>query len=263
MLNETFSVIFKHCTCILGTSNDALNNLTRCRVCWGEIGPGKHQVCGKAKRYENLMDDLSPMTRQVLASEILKEQFQNDGQESATLKCRHGPRLEVRSKNVKDETAVFTTEKMDKFRSQIHMSKRNALKTARFFKEVFNGEMETGMQEYVYDANTCLSDFFTVERCEFLAFDYEFNDGKPVSSKKTLQPVFRDIVYCTDVEGLIFFLKVTRVLDDDCIVKIGLDGGQGSLKLCLTIHSRKDEEKSPPSKRKRKSALKRYFFSLA
>ena len=134
MLNETFSVIFKRCTCILGTSNDALNNLTRCRVCWGEIGPGKHQVCGKAKRYENLMDDLSPMTRQVLASEILKEQFQNDGQESATLKCRHGPRLEVRSKNVKDETAVFTTEKMDKFRSQIHMSKRNALKTARFLR---------------------------------------------------------------------------------------------------------------------------------
>ena len=138
------------------------------------------------------------------------------------------------------------------------MSKRSALKTARFFKEVFSGKMETGMQEYVYDANTCLSDFFTVERCEFLAFDYEFDDGKPVSSKKTLQSVFRDIVYCTDVEGLIFFLKVMRVLDDDCIIKIGLDGGQGSLKLCLTIHSKQDEEeKSPQMKRKRKSALNR------
>ena len=208
-------------------------------------------------RYQNLDQDLSPMTRQVLASQTLKEAF-DEGQGSASLKTRYGPRLEVKSKDVKEETAVFTKEMMDTFRTQIHMSKRSALKTARFFKEVFSGKMETGMQEYVYDANTCLSDFFTVERCEFLAFDYEFDDGKPVSSKKTLQPVFRDIVYCTDVEGLIFFLKVMRVLDDDCIIKIGLDGGQGSLKLCLTIHSKKDEEeKSPQTKRKRRSALNR------
>ena len=201
------------------------------------------------------------MTRQVLASQTLKEAF-DESEGSASLKTRHGPRLEVKSKNVKEETAVFTKEMMDTFRTQIHMSKRSALKTARFFKEVFSGKMETGMQEYVYDANTCLSDFFTVERCEFLAFDYEFDDGKPVSSKKTLQSVFRDIVYCTDVEGLIFFLKVTRVLDDDdCIIKIGLDGGQGSLKLCLTIHSQKEEDekrlKSPQMKRKRKSAIDR------
>ena len=181
------------------------------------------------------------MTRQVLASETLKEQF-NEGQESVSLKTRHGPRLEVRGKNVKVESAVFTKEMMDKFRAQIHMSKRSALKTARFFKEVFDGKMEVGMQEYVYDANTCLSDFFAAKRVEFVAFDYEFDDGKPISSKKTLQPVFRDIVYCTDVEGLIFFLKLERALDDDAIIKIGIDGGQGSLKLCLTIHSQKEED---------------------
>ena len=115
------------------------------------------------------------------------------------------------------------------------------------------------MQEYVYDANTCLSDFFTVERLEFLAFDYEYDDGKPISTKKTLQTVVRDIVYCNDVEGLIFFLKLERALDDDAIIKIGIDGGQGSLKVCLTIHSQKDEDekrlKSP--EKRRKSAFNR------
>ena len=116
------------------------------------------------------------MTRQVLASQTLKEAF-DEGEGSASLKTRHGPRLEVKSKNVRVESAVFTTEMMDKFRAQIHMSKRTALKSARFFKEAFGGKLEPGMQEYVYDANTCLSDFFTVERLEFLAFDYEFDDG--------------------------------------------------------------------------------------
>ena len=200
------------------------------------------------------------MTRQVLASQTLKELF-NEGQESVSLKTRHGPKLVVQGKNVKPQSAVFTKDMMDKFRTQIHMSKRNALKTARFFKEVYDGKMEVGMQEYVYDSNTCLSDFFAVKRLEFLAFDYEFDDGKP-SSKKTLQKVFRDVVYCTDVEGLIFFLKLERALDDDSIIKIGIDGGQGSLKLCLTIHSQKDEDEkrlnSPKMKRKRKSALHRY-----
>ena len=233
-----------------------------CTICWGEVAPGKHKSCGKHLRQENIRENFSPETRQMLASETLKEEFskaREAGQEEViSLKTRHGPRLEVKSKNVQLESAVFTTEMMDKFRSQIHMSKRNALKSARFFKEVFNGKMETGMQEYVYNANTCLSDFFAVKRVEFVEFDYEYDDGKPISSKKTLQPVFRDIVYCTDVEGLIFFLKLERALDDDAIIKIGIDGGQGSLKLCLTIHSQKDEnEKSPQTKRKRKSALNR------
>ena len=198
---------------------------------------------------------MSPNTRQVLASEIIKEAFKEGEEEVASLKTRYGPRLEVHGKNVQVEKAVFTTDMMDKFRAQIHMSKRNAIKTARFFKEVFDGKMESGMQEYVFNANTCLSDFFAVKKVEFVAFDYDYDDGKPISSKKTLKPVFRDIVYCTDVEGLIFFLKLERALDDDAIIKIGLDGGQGSLKLCLTIHSKKDEdEKSPQTKRKRKSA---------
>ena len=234
-----------------------------CRICWGEVAPGKHKSCGKALRQENLREDLSPMTRQMLASETLKEEFnkaKEAGQEEVvSLKTRHGPRLEVKSKNVRVESAVFTTEMMDKFRAQIHMSKRTALKSARFFKEAFGGKLEPGMQEYVYDANTCLSDFFTVERMEFLAFDYEYDDGKPISTKKTLQTVVRDIVYCNDVEGLIFFLKLERALDDDAIIKIGIDGGQGSLKVCLTIHSQKDEDekrlKSP--EKRRKSAFNR------
>ena len=74
-----------------------------------------------------------------------------------------------------------------------------------------------------------------------------------------MQTVVRDIVYCNDVEGLIFFLKLERALDDDAIIKIGIDGGQGSLKVCLTIHSQKDEDekrlKSP--EKRRKSAFNR------
>ena len=110
-----------------------------------------------------------------------------------------------------------------------------------------------------------------MERLEFLAFDYEFDDGVPISKKKTLQPVYRDVVYCTDVEGLIFFLKISRLLDDDAIVKIGIDGGQGSLKICLTIHSQKEEDekqrieeerlRSPTKKvqKKRRSSIDKDF----
>ena len=98
-------------------------------------------------RYQNLYQDLSPMTRQVLASQTLKEAF-DEGEGSASLKTRYGPRLEVKSKDVKEETAVFTKEMMDRFRTQIHMSKRNALKTARFFKEVFNGLKEVKNSSY-------------------------------------------------------------------------------------------------------------------
>ena len=120
------------------------------------------------------------------------------------------------------------------------------------------------MQEYIFKEDTVISDFFEVQEVEFLGYNTNPDDSVPVSSKKTLTNVKRNIVFCNNLEALLIFLKKERELGDNSIVKIGLDGGRGSIKVMLTIHEpdeKNDVRKSPQRKKKRKTRLQKKYLN--
>ena len=108
------------------------------------------------------------------------------------------------------------------------------------------------MQEYIFKEDTVISDFFDVQETNLLGYDHDQNpeDSEPTTSaKKILTTVKRNVVYCNNLEALLIFLKKERQLGDNSVVKIGIDGGRGSIKVMLTIHdpNEKDSRKSPKS----------------
>ena len=81
--------------------------------------------------------------------------------------------------------------------------------------------MEKGLKKFLFSSETSLSSFYDVRTIDFNAVDPDFDDSKPINSKK-LEPAVRSLVYCTDVEALVFFLIMERLIDDEnAIIKIG------------------------------------------
>ena len=209
------------------TPPEDLTPVKRCPKCHQIVGPGIPHPCTRTSRLETIKNDIvSPISTMQIANEAISSQLKvakEKGQELvATLTSKHGIPLKVKAANAKEESLFVTKEFVTNFRIQLGLSKRKTLKAMRLFKEKLGGKLEPGMQEYIFDANTCLADFFEIRREEFLGYEDEYDDSLPESARKRcLTTVTRDVIYCVDVEGLIFFLKVARVLDDDSIVKIG------------------------------------------
>ena len=49
-------------------------------------------------------------------------------------------------------------------------------------------------------------------------------------------------VYCSDLSGLLSYILEIRELSEDFHVKIGIDSGGGSLKVCLNVLPENDPE---------------------
>ena len=123
------------------------------------------------------------------------------------------------------------------------MSKSKALAQAKFFKEVTMSKLEPYLKEFIFNSETSISDFFEVKTLELLGYDEDAEDDSiPVNKKKVLKKVKREVLICNDVPALALFLIQERELNDNAIVKIGLDGGRGSFKICMSIHDKNEKE---------------------
>ena len=186
-----------------------------CPKCGGKIGRGIPHPCTRTSRFENVKNSLTPKTSLMLAKDIIAEEFQkalDKGDEKfASLTSKHGPPLKIKAHDVKDKTFIITEEMVNKLRLNLNISKTKAYEAGRMFKEYTGGKLEKGLKAFIFNSETCLSDFFKVTEMEFMAYN-------PL---KMLVPVKRQTVQCIDVEGLVFFLKMERLLPDEAITKIG------------------------------------------
>lgn len=73
--------------------------------------------------------------------------------------------------------------------------------------------------------------FFHVQRLEMASYK---------GNRKVVE--HRSVVMCTSIQGLIQYIKARRNADES-ILKIGIDGGQGSLKIVLNIEERDRQTK--------------------
>lgn len=85
--------------------------------------------------------------------------------------------------------------------------------------------IELGLKESLIENVHRLDSFFYVEK---ISVNTEKKKVKTIS----LQPV----VYCKDLDGLVSYIKKARNIAD-VYYKIGIDGGGGFLKICLSIQS--------------------------
>lgn len=105
--------------------------------------------------------------------------------------------------------------------------------------------IQPGLSDVLTSSAHELDDFFDVEHTSFIK-----TSGKSTSYTQ------QHLVYCRSVNGLIEYVKGRRNIQDTRLL-IGIDGGQGSLKIILNIEDKLGD--SPQSKYK-DSGVKRCFI---
>lgn len=85
--------------------------------------------------------------------------------------------------------------------------------------------IQSGLKSALQNRLSELEEFFSVA-----SLDVSYTKGKSCLVEK------RPIVMCDSVEGLVRYVKARRNVEE-CILKVGIDGGQGSIKIVLCIET--------------------------
>ena len=234
-------------------TDDATANLNisikTCEYCRAEIRQGVKHVCNQTERRRNLAEQLrtsSQGTLETVLGEGLKEALRRDeelassdsthGKDQLSLKSRFGGASPLTVTVGKGRTREFRQLTVQDF---LQVKKSLGLSCVQTKKLAFHiragtgnrKAVESGLAEALAESNILLDDLFTAE--EVLV---ENKEGE--GEEKTL-------VYCNDISELVLRLLEYRELDPSTTdAKLGLDKGQGSVKVTLSIMERDERVKT-------------------
>ena len=208
-----------------------------CFVCKQETGPGLPHPCtpNVAKKNLSVLIGKETATGQ---EQVLGESLKNlagvkgaePGEELRLTGLRGGNPLSVTvgKSTEKPDPLLINSELMARLQKKLHCSERAVLKTAREFK-AGGVKFEPHIREDLEKLSHCLDEFYTVEKLEFI-------EKKQVKKKSVSNNVMLDLVYLKDPVTFIEHVIKERGLDKEkVLVRVGLDGGQGTFKVVASI----------------------------
>lgn len=148
------------------------------------------------------------------------------------------------------QKSLFSVNDFSKIKTDLNVSYRAvygiaaALRTATKNINI----VETGLKLKLPQKTHIVDDFFTFKEFPFM------NKKGNISSEAT-----ESAVYCKDVSSFISFVNNQRQIDFSSCgssekpihLKLGIDGGGGFLKICLSIQTKNDSEDHSESKRRK------------
>ena len=237
-----------------------------CNNCYQHIGRGiPHPPCTPAtakKNLANLVSQLSTNDQGQVVAEVLKglqassssSSSDQDGS-SAQLKLnrlRGGNKLTVTLGKIKTKPIPISTDFMVSLMKKLNCSERKLLMLYRQFKSE-GVNFDPNLREDMQALSHSLDSFYKVEKLDFMGKDENKEDI----------PVQLDLVYLEDTEAFITYVIGERDLDEDkVIVRVGLDGGQGSFKVVGSIFETTSHLVDTPGE-KLAGANKLLVFALA
>lgn len=184
-------------------------------------GKGISHNCNKKTKIENIFTANNDVVEQI-ASKTLIAKKTTASSSMVELNKEHGIPLKVKilSSRNGNNIAAFPKPLAKDFVAEIktasNMSEKN-LKTfiATFRKTYGRKSVEAGIVETIRDSTHVLDEFFEQTYIE--------------SNNSNC------LVYCNKLNDFVAFILNHRDCSEEIIVKVGADGGAGSLKICLTI----------------------------
>ena len=226
---------------------DATPNLNisikTCQYCRAEIRQGVKHICNQSERRRNfaeLLKTSSQGTLETVTGAALKEVERRKELDSSGGSHSKNRDISLQSGfggahpllvtiGEKRKPKQLTTEDLLKIRKKLCLSSVKTKELAHMIRVGQNNRqaVQSGLAEALVESNNRLEDLFTAEEIHMV-------NKKDEEELKTL-------VYCNDVSQLVIRLLQHRGLDQSTAdIKLGLDGGQGSLKVTLSIMD-KDE----------------------
>ena len=233
-----------------------------CDKCYQHIGKGIPHPCtvGSAKKHlANMVAQLPTNGQGQVVAECLKglasssSSKDGSGAEMRLNQLRGGNRLSVRvGKAQTSKPTPISTEFLVSLQKKLNCSENKLLMLCREFRKE-GVKFDPNIQEELQSLSHSLDSFYKVEKLDFT--------GK--NADKEDVPVELDLVYLQDADAFITHVIGERNLDaEKVIVRVGLDGGQGSFKVVGSIFETTSHEVDTPGE-KLAGANKLLVFALA
>uniref|UniRef100_A0A1I8I211 RING-type domain-containing protein n=1 Tax=Macrostomum lignano TaxID=282301 RepID=A0A1I8I211_9PLAT len=207
-----------------------------CSFCISPIGRGKPHTCNRPTRLQNahaLLQEASPEFPERLATTIVRQKLITSGSGDTAsgitvLASNAGPsmRLAVNPPPPKP-TAVFTADNMRHLQGELGLSSRKTEVVLRNLRSSIGASaVQSNIRQTLREMDHELDDLFQAKQLAFI---------REERGRQT--PAEQWAVVCTDVVELLGRMIANRRLMDvaSTVVRIGIDGGGGFLKLSISV----------------------------
>ena len=208
-----------------------------CPKCKAVTGPGlPHTQCTFKSGKRNIVDLIAKESvsgqEQILSASlknVVNEKGGEPGEELRFTGLQGGNPLSVTvGKPKKLEDKLISSEFMASLQKKLNCSQRKLLQLAREFKKQ-GVKFEEHIREDLEKLSHSLDEFYSVENLEF---EVKTGQGKNATTTKEQ----KDLVFLKDPKAFCDHIIAERGLDrEKVLIRVGLDGGQGSFKVIVSI----------------------------
>lgn len=206
-----------------------------CGQCFGVISRGISHPCNKIARFHNvnsILDSSSNKSKDQVLSTQIKKKVEETGNGPIKLSQRNGKPINLSMDAKESKKTIMSVDDVLKIQSNIGLTRNETLEMATMFRQVTQNRklIEPHLKEKLSGRIHAIDNFFALKLFDFINIK---------ASKVTDAP--RYAVYCNNLNGLIQYVLEQRQVTQFHL-KIGIDGGGGSLKISLSIQSTDEDE---------------------
>ena len=218
------------------SSSKEQDQLKQCPKCLSTVAKGKHHSCSSTTLAKNLAKSF-PEAVEKAAISVIKNKKPSPGG-TVRLSQLSGPLFPVvpgTSTSVQEQVAVtVSTAALIGIQNQTSLSNNKVRQLASYLNTVVpKVKVEKNFQQNFAEQGKILEKFFTSTKDQLMKKE-DFID--------------RDVVYCPNLEELVWFiLDQRRLAPPESLIKISLDGGGSFFKVCLQVVNLSNS--SPEAKR--------------
>ena len=232
--------------------------LQKCQKCNSQVAKGRPHLCSDSSKKQNYKEDISPRSKEHIASSVLKEKFAEAaslGSKVVSLSHGQGPPLKVQaavgSGSVRRELQFgpVSTDTLLSMKEQLNLSKTQTEAVGKVLRHGSSSKktVQSGLREVLYSKGKTVSDHFKGETKTFL-----FQQGQ------SSQEVSRHVVLCNSLPNFLTHVCLLRERPGTRHeIKLGVDGGGGSLKICANIEVSQEKEQSDAERSQMQSPEKK------
>ncbi|CAH0553241.1 unnamed protein product [Brassicogethes aeneus] len=219
-----------------------------CSICTGIVKRGLKHICTVSKKIENIAGLAKNCKQQVASTIILKEELEQ-GDSSISLNKGRGCHMQInvlRKANTK-ANPVITSTTLREMQIDCNLPVSSVKKIVSTLRNVDKHLVEKQAIPKIQECSHVLDQYF----------DGMFLPNVELSKKQFgLSP----FVYCNNLSQLVAYILDKRILDENFHLKIGIDGGAGSLKICLNILSDGENSVDGATEKSKNSGIKKLII---
>ena len=196
-----------------------LEPVSKCSKCFATLAPGKVHDCKLSNRVDNVLSWLPKNVSEQVASTVIGDQVNNNGDKIVTLKRKKGPSLTLDLQPAAKKIRL-SHESMDKFRVNLNLTDRETRQLAKGLRVAACDRdiIEPGYDNHLAAVSKEEEQFLTLSRIHLE------NQGS-----------VHEVVHSIDLQTQLDHLKSKRKIfnDDDCLVEIHGDTGGDFFKVYI------------------------------